>query len=66
MRSTNTEPPQDATALLRPTFRFVSSQILYLAADLGIADKLARGALSARELASNSRQYLFSISGGFP
>jgi hypothetical protein len=52
LRSTNTEPPQEATALLRLTFGFVASQILYVAADLGIADELARGALSARELAS--------------
>jgi hypothetical protein len=52
MPSTNTEPPEEAAALLRMTFGFVASQVLYVAADLGIADQLARGALSTQELAS--------------
>jgi hypothetical protein len=33
-------------------FAFVTSQVLYVAAELGIADHLAHGALSAQDLAS--------------
>ena len=52
MSSTNAEPPKEAAVLLRMAFAFVTSQVLYVAAELGIADHLAHGALSAQDLAS--------------
>ena len=52
MSSMNAEPPKEAAALLRMASALVTSQVLYVAADLGIADHLVRGALSAPELAS--------------
>jgi len=52
MPSINAEPPKEASAILRMAFAFVTSQVLYVAAELGIADHLAQGALSVPDLAS--------------
>ena len=52
MPSSNVESAKEAAVLLRMTFAFVTSQVLYVAAELGIADHLAHGALSAQDLAS--------------
>jgi len=52
MPSSNVESAKEAAVLLRMTFAFVTSQVLYVPAELGIADHLAHGALSAQELAS--------------
>ncbi|MBV9700619.1 MAG: hypothetical protein JO078_10910 [Candidatus Eremiobacteraeota bacterium] len=43
---------EDSAAILRMAFAFVTSQTLYVAADLGIADYLAAGPLTAPELAA--------------
>ena len=48
----NTEPQKQAAAILSMAFAFVTSQVLYQAADLGLADCLAGGALTAQDLAS--------------
>ncbi len=52
MPSSNVEPPKEAAAILRMAFAFVTSQVLYVAAELGVADHLINGALSAQDLAS--------------
>ena len=52
MPSSSAEPPNEAAAILRMAFAFVTSQVLYVAAELGVADHLAHGALNARDLAS--------------
>jgi hypothetical protein len=52
MPSNNVEPPKEAAVILRMAFAFVTSQVLYVAAELGVADHLAHGALSAEDLAS--------------
>ena len=54
MPSNDVEPPREAAVLLRVAAGFVSSQVLYVAAELGIADLLAHGALTAQELASKT------------
>ncbi len=52
MSAARQEPAQEATAILRMAFAFVTSQVLYQAADLGIVDHLTNGALSVSEVAS--------------
>src|SRR5215470_11026509 len=52
MPGINLEPSKEAAAIFRMAFGFVSSQVLYLAAELGIADHLAHGPLTAEDLAS--------------
>jgi hypothetical protein len=54
MPGSNADPSKDAIALLRMVFGFPVSQALYVAADLGIADYLAGGALCADDLADKS------------
>ena len=54
MSNNNVEPPPEAAALFRMTFGFVASQALYVAADLGIADYLAHGPLTAHDLAGKT------------
>jgi hypothetical protein len=49
--SRGTEPPKEAAAILQMAFAFVTSQVIYQAADLGLADYLSDGALTAQELA---------------
>jgi len=51
MISAGAEPIKEAAVVQRMAFAFVSSQVVYQAADLGLADHLSRGALSACELA---------------
>lgn len=46
--------PQTAFALFRMATGYVAAQALYVAADLGIADYLTQGALTAQELASKT------------
>jgi SAM-dependent methyltransferase len=51
----NSNPdPQTAFALFRMANGYVAAQALYVAADLGIADYLTEGALTAQELASKT------------
>jgi len=50
MPSSNAEPREEATAILRMAFAFVTSQVLYVAAELGLADHLADGSRSAHDL----------------
>ena len=52
MSAVRQEPIDEAGAVLRMAFAFVTSQVLYQAADLGIVDHLTSGALSVSELAS--------------
>lgn len=54
MSNTNVEPPPEAAALFRMTFGFVASQALYVAAELGLADHLAHGPLTAHDLANKT------------
>lgn len=54
MSSSSVEPPKEAAVLLRMAFAFVTSQVLYVAAELGIADHLAHGA-RARPREQNRR-----------
>jgi hypothetical protein len=54
MSSSNVEPPKEAAALFQMAFGFVTSQSLYVAAELGIADYLAHGPLTAQDLASKT------------
>jgi O-methyltransferase domain/Dimerisation domain len=51
MSSNNIESFTEATALLRLVFGLVPAQALYVAAELGIADDLAHGPLTAHDLA---------------
>jgi O-methyltransferase/methyltransferase family protein len=62
MSSNNMEPPQEAADLLRMAYAFVTSQVLYVAAELGIADHLAQGALGAQELASKVGAHAAALS----
>jgi hypothetical protein len=62
MSSNNMEPPQEAADLLRIAYAFVTSQVLYVAAELGIADHLAQGALGAQELASKVGAHAAALS----
>jgi hypothetical protein len=48
MPNSNVEPPKEAAAILRMAFAFVTSQVLYVAAELGVADHLAQGALARK------------------
>ena len=57
MPAVSQEPPKEATAILRMAFAFVTSQVLYQAAEFGIADHLTNGALSVSELASKIRAH---------
>jgi len=57
MSNNTMEPPKEAADLLRITFGFVTSQALYVAAELGIADHLAHGPLTAHELAHKTGAY---------
>jgi Dimerisation domain len=51
----NSNPdPQAAFALFRMANGYIAAQALYVAADLGIADYLTQGALTAQELASKT------------
>jgi C-methyltransferase len=51
----NSNPdPQTAFALFRMANGYVAAQALFVAADLGIADFLTQGALTAQELASKT------------
>jgi len=52
MSNTNAELPEEARVLFRMAWDFVTSQVLYVAAELGVADHLADGALSAQDLTS--------------
>jgi len=54
MPGSNLEPPKEAAAVFRMAFGFISSQVLYVAAELGIADHLAHGPLTAEDLASKT------------
>src|SRR5215472_18032032 len=54
MSGSDAERPKEADVLLRMTQGFAVSQSLYVAADLGIADYLADGALTAEDLAAKS------------
>jgi hypothetical protein len=54
MPSSNAGPTKEAGGLLRMASGFVTSQVLYVTAELGIADHLASGALSAQDLASKT------------
>jgi hypothetical protein len=54
MSGSNTEPPTEAATLFQMTMGLVVSQSLYVAADLGIADYLANGSLTAEALAGKS------------
>jgi hypothetical protein len=54
MPGSNTAPPKEAAALFQMTMGLVVSQSLYVAADLGIADHLANGSLTAQDLAGRS------------
>jgi hypothetical protein len=47
----NVQPPQEATALLQMAFGIVPCQALYVAAELGLADHLTHGPLTAQDLA---------------
>ena len=51
MTSASAEPTKEAAVILRMSFAFVTSQVVYQAAELGLADYLSSGALSGRELA---------------
>jgi hypothetical protein len=51
MTSASAEPTKEAADILRMAFAFVTSQVVYQAAELGLADHLSSGALSARPLA---------------
>jgi O-methyltransferase/methyltransferase family protein len=51
----NSNPdPQNALALFRMANGYVAAQALYVASDLGVADYLTQGALTAQELASKT------------
>ena len=54
MYGSDAERSKEADVLLRLTQGFAVSQSLYVAADLGIADYLADGALTADDLAAQS------------
>jgi SAM-dependent methyltransferase len=54
MSGSNTAPSKEAAALFQMTMGLVVSQSLYVAADLGIADHLANGSLTAQVLAGRS------------
>jgi len=51
MSSSQNRPSKEAAELVRIIQGFVESQSLYVAADLGIADYLAHGSITAEELA---------------
>jgi ubiquinone/menaquinone biosynthesis C-methylase UbiE len=51
MSSGSSEPTKEAAVILRMAFAFVTSQVVYQAAELSLADHLSSGGLSARELA---------------
>jgi SAM-dependent methyltransferase len=54
MSSGNVEPSKEAVALRRIVFGFATSQALYVATELGIADHLAQGPLTAQDLANKT------------
>lgn len=61
MSSTNIDASKEAAALLRIVRGFVPAQVLYVAAELGIADHLAHGPLTAHDLALKTATHVDAL-----